>query len=92
MANRQLADTHIHMHVFTPLGPTPARRPLFLTQQQAAQVTCRGLLCLGTVVINTARANKLSVNGDDRDDQQPMKHRPIQHMFKVPRSTLYGSM
>ena len=38
-ANRQLADTHIHMHVFTSLGPTPARRPLFLTQQQAAQVT-----------------------------------------------------
>ena len=30
---------------------------------------------------DAAWANKLSVNGDDRDDQQPIKHRPLQRMF-----------
>lgn len=50
----------------------------------------RELLCLGISIYDAARANKLSVNGDDRNDRQPMKHRLLQR--KIPRSTLCGGM
>ncbi|KAJ5617783.1 hypothetical protein N7537_002897 [Penicillium hordei] len=63
--------------MFTCLGPTRSRL-LILTQQSTdLQKAVMPRHCCN----DAARANELSVNADDRDDQQPMKHRPLQRMF-----------